>query len=158
MEETATKITFSVELPAARENQALVVHCSAPEVQQTVDEFLKKGLNISCFSRIAVPGGPEFFLAMRHLPKFGWAGKRWAEFIVNKHTLKKIVCISHEDCRWYSSGIKEFLKLLGHDMKQKQLKDLIEVRSELLKMFPCVEVLLYYEEHEGGKANFIPIG
>jgi hypothetical protein len=120
----------------------LVIHCSDSRYHTHIDEFLRTRLKIGAYDRLVVPGGPQFFLAASYLPKFEWAGRRWARYLARRHGIREIFCITHEDCGWYKEVTIGPFTLSS--LKNRQLDDLRKVRGVLQEMFPEVPVRLFY--------------
>jgi hypothetical protein len=83
-------------------SSTLVVTCSSNLYQPVVHEFVEThlGLPEGTYDLMAVPGGPQFLMLTDYLPKFFWAGHRWMKFLVEKHRLKRVVLVSHDECAW----------------------------------------------------------
>jgi hypothetical protein len=97
--EKPSQIRFESTLPWENgKTSTLVIHCSDYRFQAHIDEFIRKGLEKGSFDRLVVPGGSQFLLAADYLPKFEWAGRRWARFLTRYHNIDEIICIAHEDC------------------------------------------------------------
>ncbi|MBI3335633.1 MAG: hypothetical protein HY001_04000 [Candidatus Portnoybacteria bacterium] len=120
--------------------EVLVVHCSADDYQVQFEEFCKS-LN-KRYARIAVPGGPHYFLAASYLPKFEWAGRRWTRFMLDKKEIPELICIAHEGCAWYREITigPVTIPLL----KNRQLDDLQKTKKILADMFPSTLCRLIY--------------
>ena len=130
--------TYRTKLPLTQvEPQALVVYCSAARYQQHFEEFLVEGLKLEDYSLIAIPGGVQVLTLLDYLPKFSWAGWRWAKFLVDADHPPRIVLIGHEDCRWY----KHLFPVLGS--KERIPADLRRAAKGLEERFPAVRVELY---------------
>ncbi len=89
--------------------QTLVIHCSQYNFQQPIDDFMINHLKHEpgSYDRLAVPGGPQFFLSPGYMPKFEWAGRKWTEFLVNNHHITELVLIGHDVCAWNSAVANE---------------------------------------------------
>jgi hypothetical protein len=118
--------------------EALVVYCSAARYQQHFEEFLVEGLKLENYSLIAIPGGVQALTLLDFLPKFAWAGWRWAKFLVDADRPPRLVLIGHEECRWY--------KYLwpNETLRDRIVGDLGRVQGSLQERFPRVRVERYY--------------
>jgi len=123
------------------EPEALVVCCSATRYQQHFEEFLVDGLNLENYSLIAIPGGVQVLTLADYLPKFAWAGWRWAKFLVDADSPPRIVLIGHEECRWYKH--LRFWESKA-PLQQRIVADLERARRSLSDRFPETHVELYY--------------
>ena len=120
------------------EPQALVIYCSAARYQQHFAEFLVDGLNLEDYSLIAIPGGVQVLTLLDYLPKFSWAGWRWAKFLVDADEPARAILIGHEDCRWY-----KYL-FAPKSSKERITSDLRRAAEELHERFPRLRVELYF--------------
>jgi len=136
---------------AQGEAEALVVHCSAARYQQHFEEFLTEGLGLTRYSVIAVPGGAQAMTLTDYLPKFAWAGWRWAKFLVDADQPPRIILLGHEQCRWYKD-----LRFWDtrRPLKERILGDLERTRESILERFPKTRVDLYYARLDGGRVVF----
>jgi hypothetical protein len=132
------------------ESTVLVIACSSNAFLPYTQEFLEKqlGLGPGRYDLLAVPGGPQFLLLTEYLPKFAWVGHRWVKFLVERHRLKRVIVISHEDCAWYSEErlVPAFLQKfgVGKSLKERQREDLKEIVAALRNLALPVEA--YYAE------------
>ena len=127
----------------AQQTDTLVVHCSDYRIQPGIREFLNDGLRLNGnFDLLAIPGGPQALTLVEYLPKFSWAGWKWFRFLLERHELKRLVLIAHDDCKWY-----ETLPVHLHGSKvlrQRQEEDLRRVHTTLESDFPGLIVEAYY--------------
>lgn len=98
----ATTVYTTREPVTDKGSATLVVTCSSNVYQPVVRQFVEShlGLPAGTYDLLAVPGGPQFLLLTEYLPKFAWAGHRWMKFLIEKHRLKRVVLVSHDDCAW----------------------------------------------------------
>ena len=127
----------------------LVVHCSDYRFRQAFHAFIETALGIKHYDLIAVPGGPQFLVALDYLPKFAWAGNRWTKFLVEAHGLKRVVLIAHQDCGWYKHVHGSHAA-----MEARQREDLRHARDQLRQLLPGVSVETYLGGLKEGKASF----
>jgi hypothetical protein len=146
-----------VEPPSA----VLVIACSSNAFLPYTQEFLEKqlGLGPGAYDLLAVPGGPQFLLLTEYLPKFAWVGQRWVKFLVERHNLKRVIAIAHEDCAWYSEErfVPPFLQKFGvRSLKERQREDLREIVQALRRLGLPITIEAYYaEKSPDGKVRFI---
>lgn len=147
---------------AEQESAVLVICCSSNVFLPYTQEFLAKqlGLGPGSYDLLAVPGGPQFLLLTEYLPKFAWVGHRWVKFLVERHRLKKVIVISHEDCAWYSDErfVPQFLQKLGvgRSLKERQREDLREIVHALGNLGLPISVEAYYaEKSPDGRVRFV---
>ncbi len=123
--------------------EALVVHCSDNRFQAAVQEFLNSHLQLDGnYDVLAIPGGPQCLTLVEYLPKFSWAIGRWFRFLIEKHELKRLILIAHQDCGWYRE--LPFHLFGSTDPRTRQEDDLRHARRHLAAQFPRVRVDLYY--------------
>lgn len=130
----------------------LVVHCSDYRFRRAFNEFIEQTLAIAEYDRIAVPGGPQFLVALDYLPKFGWVGIRWTRFLVEMHGLKRVVLIAHEDCGWYRHVHGSHAEL-----EARQREDLHRAREQLREILPGITVATYLATLHDGKIGFLHV-
>jgi hypothetical protein len=136
----------------------LVVHCSQFDYQAQIDDFVRTGLQIPSFDRIAVPGGPQFFHEIRHLPKLRWSGTYWTKFLLDRHNLEEVILIAHEACGWY----KEILGIdtLPEVLRQRETHDLRESLGMAPRLLPQRKVsarIFYAEVTSENYIRFVPV-
>ena len=135
----------------ALEGSPFVIHCSDPRFQGAFQDFLRGELGLKQYGLIAVPGGAQFLTLVEYLPKFSWAGWRWAKFLMDAAQPPRIVLIAHEDCRWY---LDMRFGLPPRDMRDKQVRDLVSVRAGMAERFGKVPVELYYARFHDSRVVF----
>lgn len=144
-----------------KESAVLVIACSSNAFLPYTQEFLEKqlGLAVGSYDLLAVPGGPQFLLLTEYLPKFAWVGHKWVKFLVERHRLKRVIVLSHEDCAWYSEErlVPAFLQKfgMGKSLKERQREDLREIVGALRNLALPVAIEAYYaEKGPGGFVRF----
>ena len=132
-------------------SSVLVITCSSNAFFPYVREFLEKQLNLpeGTYDLLVVPGGPQFLLLTQYLPKFAWVGQKWLKFLIERHTLSRIIAISHEDCAWYREErlIPAFLQKYGvieKSLKEHQKEDLREIATVIQGFVSPVAIEAYY--------------
>jgi hypothetical protein len=138
-------------VPPSPESDVIVVHCSDPDFQPHFQDFLKRGLGLTSYALVAVPGGPQFLTLAEYLPKFSWVGWRWMKFLVDLSKPRRVILIGHGDCRWYLDG--RFLHRPGGS-GERQMADLRGLRAQFAERFPAVTVETYFARLDGDEAVF----
>jgi len=148
-----------------RESAVLVIACSSNAFLPYTQEFLEQqlGLGPGEYDLLAVPGGPQFLLLTEYLPKFAWVGQRWVKFLVERHSLKRVIAIAHEDCAWYSEArfVPQFLQKfgVGRSLKERQREDLREIVQALRALGLPITIEAYYaEKSPDGRVRFVREG
>ncbi|MCS6936926.1 MAG: hypothetical protein NZ610_05750 [Candidatus Bipolaricaulota bacterium] len=137
---------------AERESAVLVIACTSNAFLPYTREFLERhlGLPEGSYDLLAVPGGGQFLLLTEYLPKFAWVGHRWIKFLVERHRLRRVIVIAHQDCAWYSEErfIPPFLQRLGvgRSLKDRQREDLREIVQALRQLSLPIAIEAYYAE------------
>ena len=125
------------------DTEVLVVHCGDYRFQGAFYEFLNLALNLNeKYDLMVIPGGPLSLTLFEYLPKFSWASWKWFRFFVEKHGIRRLILIQHQDCAWYQT-----MPLHLHaspELRERQEQDLGRVFNTLKKDFPDLKVELYY--------------
>ncbi len=135
--------------------RTLVIHCGDHRFQSHIDEFVRVGLGRPSFDRLVLPGGPQFLIVGSYLPKFEWAGRRWAKFLAKQHSLSEVICIGHEDCGWYKDITVGSLTIPL--LRERQKDDLRKARMALQEMRPGVAVELFFAEPKEKNVEFLAV-
>jgi hypothetical protein len=85
-----------------------------------------------------------------YLPKFAWSGWRWMKFLTNLTSPRRVILITHDDCRWYLDN--RFAD--AANVRGRQVEDLRRVGRAFRERFGDVDVELYYAALEDGRARF----
>lgn len=114
------------------------------------------------FDYLSVPGGPQFLMLTEYLPKFAWAGQRWVKFLVERHRLRRVILLTHEDCTWNKDErlIPAFLHKLGRgasrSAQEEDIEDLRRMARSLHELVPSIAVEAYYARREtDGRVGFL---
>ena len=131
--------------------EALVVHCSSARFQQPLRAFLVDGLRLRKYSLLAVPGGVQALTLLDYLPKFSWAGWRWAKFLVDLEKPPRVILIGHEECAWYRD-----LRFWARTRSTREaiVADLRQVAHEAAERFPGARIETYYASTSAGQVLF----
>jgi hypothetical protein len=128
---------------SAEPADTLAVFCSDFRFQDGIRDFLDNGLQLKDkYDLLVIPGGPQTLTLVEYLPKFSWAGWKWFRFLLEKHALKRLVLIAHQDCKWYES--LPFHLHTSRTPRQRQEEDLRRVHNTLEADFRGLNVELYY--------------
>lgn len=126
-----------------RHTEVLVIHCGDYRFQGAFYEFLNRILNLNeNYDLIVIPGGPLSLTLFEYLPKYSWSSWKWFRFFVEKHGIRRVILIQHQDCAWYQTMP---LHLHTHsELRKRQEQDLERITKTLKKDFPGLSVELYY--------------
>jgi hypothetical protein len=100
--------------------EAVVIYCSDPRFQPAFDEFIEKELGLAKgqFVPLVVAGGANAFTNPLRLPKeFKFMKDRLELYQERFSSIKRIVLIGHEDCKYYDSVKNRILGFVGVDLK-----------------------------------------
>ncbi len=133
------------------DTQVLAVHCSDHRFQGALREFLDQTLGLKAnYDLLVVPGGPQCLAETSHLPKFAWASRKWFRFLIEAHSLQRVILIAHQDCGWYKWLAEyEAHSARGLPARERQERDLGLVRDFLAADFPRLSVEMYYAGWNG---------
>jgi hypothetical protein len=123
--------------------ETLVIHCSDYRFQGALVEFLNRVLNLNeNYDLIAVPGGPLSLALLERHSDDSRAAWKWFRFFVERHGIRRLILIQHQDCAWYQEvppGAHS-----PHALRQRQQEDLARISSQLRKSFPDLRVESYF--------------
>jgi hypothetical protein len=141
--------TFRLESKLKRgETETLAVHCGDYRFQGAFYEFLNRTLGLNeNYDLIVIPGGPLSLTLSEYLPKFSWASWKWLRFFVEKHGIRRLILIQHQDCAWYRTMPTHLFA--SPELRQRQEQDLRHVKSTMTQAFPNLAVELYYAGWDG---------
>jgi hypothetical protein len=125
------------------ETEILVIHCGDYRFQAGFHDFLNSRLNLNeNYDLMVIPGGPLSLTLFEYLPKFSWASWKWLRFFVEKHGIKRLILIQHQDCGFYKTMPAHL-----HDSaepRERQEQDLRRAATTMKRDFPDLKVELYY--------------
>jgi hypothetical protein len=96
--------------------QAIVVYCSDPRLQLAFEQFIAQELRLSKgqFIPIVIGGGAGVLGHPEQLPKeFKFLKERLELYREIFPTVRRVVLINHEDCKYYNSLKSKISRLLG---------------------------------------------
>ena len=99
---------------------AIVIHCSDPRLQSAFEEFLEHELHLEKgqYIPIIVGGGGGVLAHPEQLPKeFKFLKDRLEHYRRVFPTVRRIVLINHEGCRYYDSIKTKVLTFIGSRLK-----------------------------------------
>jgi hypothetical protein len=136
--------TFQLESKLKRgETEILVIHCGDYRFQAAFHEFLNGGLKLNeNYDLMVIPGGPLSLTLFEYLPKFSWVSWKWLRFFVERHGIRRLILIQHQDCAWYQTMPAHLHD--SSELRERQEQDLGRVKKVMKKDFPNLSVELYY--------------
>jgi hypothetical protein len=131
------------------DTDVLVVHCGDYRFQGAFYEFLNHALNLNeNYDLMVIPGGPMSLTLVEYLPKFSWASWKWFRFLVERHGIRRLILIQHQDCAWYKT-----MPLYLHasaELRRRQEQDFRRIYTTLKRDFPELTVEFYYAGWDEG--------
>ena len=121
------------------------IFCSDERFVDASMSFLKDILKLKGFDLIVTAGGPAFISAdiavlMDNI-----------KLLKEAHDLKRLILISHEDCRYYA---KKYTNVDGGKVIMHQHKDLLDAKQKLNQLFPDIMVESYFARINGEEIIF----
>ncbi len=142
--EPAVSLVYKSSVPLyTGDTDTIVIHCSQHNYQQQIDDLMRNYLQRASYDRLAIPGGPQFFLSPGYMPKFEWAGKKWTEFLIVNHHLKEVVLIGHAVCAW-NSAVSRLQDPL--EVKKYMCQSLRVIQDMTKKSLPTLTVHAFFAE------------
>jgi hypothetical protein len=121
------------------------VFCSDERFIDASIAFLKNTLKLKKFDLIVTAGGPAFINA--DVP----ALMRNVNILKEEHNISTLVLISHEDCKYYC---RKYVNASPDEIIKYQQKDLQDAKQKLLKLYPGLEVKIYFARIASSKIIF----
>lgn len=118
--------------------EAVVVYCSDPRLQTAFDGFIEKDLGLAKgqFIPLVVAGGAHAFTNPLRLPKeFKFMKDRLELYQERFSSIKRVILIGHEDCKYFESIKNRLLGFVG-----AAGADIIEHHKAGLAMLPKILV------------------
>ncbi len=133
--------------------RAAAVYCSDGRVGEHFDDFLKNGLGLPRYDRVALPGGPARLA--------GYADALIAEcavvdellFLAEAHGLTRVVLIQHEGCAFY----RQRLGIEGEDLRPLQDADLVKAADAIREATDLAQIEGYYAMRSARGMLFKPV-
>lgn len=90
------------------------MYCSDGRIGEHFDDFLKNGLNLPRYDRLALPGGPACLAGYTEarVEQDGIVDE--LRFLIDAHALTRVVLIQHQDCAFYTARLKVQPRQLEH--------------------------------------------
>ncbi|MDQ7012733.1 MAG: hypothetical protein Q9O74_02415 [Planctomycetota bacterium] len=123
---------------------AAAVYCSDGRVGEHFDDFLKHGLKLPRYDRVALPGGPGCLAGHTEarLEQEGVIGE--LKFLTDAHRIDRVILIQHEGCAFYGHR-------LGVDdarMSTLQRADLVRAAFQIRRVSSDINVEAYFASRD----------
>jgi hypothetical protein len=129
----------------------LVVACPDPRFREARGEFIEARYGLRRYDPLIVPGGPQAVL--RSAP-YSFLVRDWVKLLDTAHGFKRIIGISHADCRAY----KEAHPFLSEaERRVRQIEDLREFAAEMEQLVDGVDIDAYYSEPFEGRIKVVRV-
>jgi hypothetical protein len=129
--------------------EVLAIHCGDYRFQAGFHEFLNQTLNLEGnYDLMVIPGGPVSLALSEPEPQFSSSSWKWFRFFVEKHGIRRLILIQHQDCAWYGT-IPVHLHASA-ELRKRQEQDLGRITETLKRDFPDLKVELYYAGWDAG--------
>ena len=128
---------------------AAAIYCSDGRFASQTEAFVQHRLGIAYFDRISVPGGPAKLAG----PGFQPTAFETLMFLIEAHSLKRLIMVAHDDCGFYQQG----LQMDAEQMEVQQISDLTEAVERVRQAAPQVEVMCYIACRSGDDVTFEPL-
>ncbi len=90
--------------PEPGSTEVLVIHCGDYRFQGAFHEFLNQTLNLKGnYDLMVIPGGPVSLALSEPEPQFSSSSWKWFRFFVERHGIRRLILIQHQDCAWYKT-------------------------------------------------------
>jgi hypothetical protein len=96
--------------------QAIVVYCSDPRLQTAFAQFVSQELHLAPgqFIPVVIGGGAGVLGHPEQLPKeFKFLKERFEIYREHFPSIRRVILINHEDCKYYNSLKSKVSRLLG---------------------------------------------
>lgn len=120
--------------------EAIVVYCGDPRFQKAFDGFIANELKLAKgqYIPMVVGGGAGVLAHPERLPKeFKFMKERLELYTQHFHSIRRVILINHEDCKYYNSLKERVLGLVGGhsslaDLAREDMRLVAEVFKRLL--------------------------
>lgn len=129
---------------------AAAVYCSDGRLGEQFDDFLRNGLALPNYDRVACPGGP---IALSGRLSAYWEARGVEEqlgFLAQVHEIHVVVLIAHVGCAYYGQR----LDLPPGQVEAEQRIDLRKAADAVQRLIPGIEVLRYIARVAGPQVGF----
>jgi len=132
---------------------AAALYCSDGRYGEQMDDYLHASRGWPRYDRLALPGGPALLSGSLSVLWEEESLRKYLEFLVRVHGIKKLALIAHEGCAFYS----EWLRLPAEGIAKRQLADLQQARQRALRMLPGLEVHTVFARRQGKRVIFFAL-
>jgi hypothetical protein len=131
-----------------------VVFCSDGRFGDQVDDFMRNGLRLRGYDRLAIAGGPACLAGHQATPQEEQGAIFHVQFLAGLRGLTRLILISHEDCGFY----RQILKVDQTELLDRIRLDLASAALRLNQMMPRLKVEAFLARLHDGQVLFEPVG
>lgn len=129
-------------------DHTLAISCSDPRYKESRDEYLKEHRGLLRPTEIKLPGGPAIIL----LSSPAFFTVRPLITLLHKHLhFDRAIGLAHRGCAYYA---EKYPKLNKERVYRKQIEDLFEYETEILRLIRGVSVELFFEDLVDERVGF----
>jgi hypothetical protein len=129
---------------------AAALYCSDGRYGEQMDDYLHASCGWPRYDRLALPGGPALLSGSLSVIWEEETLRKFLEFLVRVHGIKKLALIAHEGCAFYS----EWLRVPPEGIAKRQLADLQQARQRVMHMLPGLEVHTMFARRQRERVLF----
>jgi hypothetical protein len=133
---------------------AAALYCSDGRWGEQMDEYLHQGCGWPRYDRLAIPGGPATLSGEISVLWEESFVRKYLEFLVRAHRLKRLALIAHEGCAFY----QEWLHLPPERIQQRQIRDLQQAQQQLRLSLPGLQIHTLFAGKREDRVQFFDIG
>lgn len=135
---------------------ALALYCSDGRWGEAIDEFCHRHLQIPRYDRCAVPGGPAWIANLQGDATANQAVRIQLDFLVQVHSLERIVLITHFGCAWYGQKRRKS----PDECLTAQAADICSAAANLRSWYPGMQLEAYLAMRQQESISFheLPTG
>ena len=148
------RVSYTSNIPFIHERVgAAAVYCSDGRYGEQMDDFLHNSLGLPHYDRVAIPGGAACLAGHTLAMRERMAADRQLKFLIEAHSLSRIVLIAHQDCGFYKHNVHAH-KLRQKPLEDHQFADLIAVARLLHEYSPALNVDAYFARKVADRVRF----
>ncbi|CAG1007714.1 hypothetical protein PHYC_03468 [Phycisphaerales bacterium] len=133
--------------------RAAAIYCSDGRYNEQFDEFLHTRLNLPCYDRLVVPGGPAALAGHMVTHRAEDELDDELRFLIQHHALTRVVLLAHAGCGFYLKKLLTAPAAL-HD---SQVADLHRAAARIRAMAANLLVEAYFAQVHDGLVTITPI-
>ncbi|MDO8559167.1 MAG: hypothetical protein Q7R84_02440 [bacterium] len=121
----------------------LVIHCSDYRFRKAFGAFIKENFGTENYDSLVIPGASQILSFMNFLPIFSVIFEKFIKFLVEKHGIKRMIIVMHEDCAWYHCFVPKYFSIKVTE-KEHQISDMLSTKRWAIKNFPDIAIEMFY--------------